>query len=72
MRYLELNIKKKNFYFLVLHTIADNTEVTLQVWDIGGQTIGGRMLDNYIYGAHVSIEDRNWMYTHTYFTWLCL
>ena len=28
--------------------------VTLQVWDIGGQTIGGKMLDNYIYGANVS------------------
>ena len=27
--------------------------VTLQVWDIGGQTIGGRMLDNYVYGSHV-------------------
>ena len=30
-------------------------DVTLQVWDIGGQTIGGRMLENYIYGAHVRI-----------------
>ncbi len=28
--------------------------MTLQVWDIGGQAIGGKMLDNYIYGAHVS------------------
>ena len=27
--------------------------VTLQVWDIGGQSIGGGMLENYIYGAHV-------------------
>lgn len=30
--------------------------VALQVWDIGGQTIGGQMLDNYIYGAHVSMS----------------
>lgn len=27
--------------------------MTLQVWDIGGQTVGGKMLENYIYGANV-------------------
>lgn len=27
--------------------------VTLQVWDIGGQTLGGNMLDKYVYGAQV-------------------
>ena len=27
--------------------------VVLQVWDIGGQTLGGTMLENYIYGAQV-------------------
>ncbi|XP_003384288.1 PREDICTED: ras-related protein Rab-28-like [Amphimedon queenslandica] len=27
-------------------------QVTLQVWDIGGQTVGGKMLENYIYGAN--------------------
>uniref|UniRef100_A0A8C1QZG3 RAB28, member RAS oncogene family n=1 Tax=Cyprinus carpio TaxID=7962 RepID=A0A8C1QZG3_CYPCA len=31
--------------------IEGNLNVTLQVWDIGGQTIGGKMLDKYIYGA---------------------
>ncbi|CAB1325651.1 unnamed protein product [Coregonus sp. 'balchen'] len=25
--------------------------ITLPVWDIGGQTIGGKMLDKYVYGA---------------------
>ena len=25
--------------------------VALQIWDIGGQTIGGKMIGNYIYGA---------------------
>ena len=35
-----------------------NLNVTLQVWDIGGQTLGGKMLDKYVYGAHVR--------THTY------
>ena len=33
--------------------LLGGSNVTLQVWDIGGQQIGGRMLDNYIYGAHV-------------------
>ena len=28
--------------------------MTLQVWDIGGQTIGGKMIDNYVSGAEVS------------------
>ncbi len=30
-------------------------QVALQIWDIGGQTIGGKMLKNYIFGAHVGI-----------------
>ncbi len=34
-------------------TPTGDVNVTLQVWDIGGQAIGGKMLDNYIYGAHV-------------------
>lgn len=29
--------------------------MTLQVWDIGGQTLGGKMLDKYVFGAHVSV-----------------
>uniref|UniRef100_A0A2K6G8S3 RAB28, member RAS oncogene family n=1 Tax=Propithecus coquereli TaxID=379532 RepID=A0A2K6G8S3_PROCO len=32
-------------------TLPGNLNVTLQVWDIGGQTIGGKMLNKYIYGA---------------------
>ncbi len=35
---------------------AGDVAVTLMVWDIGGQTIGGSMLENYIYGADVSIN----------------
>jgi Ras-related protein Rab-28 len=34
--------------------LTGEVKVTLQVWDIGGQTIGGKMLKNYIHGAHVS------------------
>lgn len=28
--------------------------VTLQMWDIGGQSIGSKMMSKYIFGAHVS------------------
>ena len=28
------------------------TNVALQIWDIGGQTIGGEMIGNYIHGAN--------------------
>jgi hypothetical protein len=26
------------------------------VWDIGGQSIGGKMLDKYLYGSHVRMK----------------
>ena len=32
-----------------------DAQVTLQIWDIGGQTIGGKMLKNYIFGAQVML-----------------
>ncbi|XP_022101564.1 ras-related protein Rab-28-like [Acanthaster planci] len=38
-------------FFLKRIVLGEDTHVTLQVWDIGGQTLGGKMLDNYIYGA---------------------
>ncbi|KAM4869272.1 ras-related protein Rab-28-like [Urocitellus parryii] len=38
-------------FFLRRITLPGNLNVTLQLWDIGGQTIGGKMLDKYIYGA---------------------
>ncbi|KAF7248307.1 Ras-related protein Rab-28 [Varanus komodoensis] len=38
-------------FFLKRITLPGNVNVTLQVWDIGGQTIGGKMLDKYVYGA---------------------
>ncbi|KAK1904543.1 Ras-related protein Rab-28, partial [Dissostichus eleginoides] len=39
-------------FFLKRISLPGNLNVTLQVWDIGGQTIGGKMLDKYVYGAH--------------------
>ena len=31
--------------------VVVQVNVALQIWDVGGQTIGGRMISNYIYGA---------------------
>ena len=31
--------------------LGTQVHVALQIWDIGGQTIGGKMIGNYIYGA---------------------
>lgn len=39
-------------FFLKRIVFPDNMNVTLQVWDIGGQSIGGKMLDKYIYGSN--------------------
>ncbi|XP_046772268.1 ras-related protein Rab-28 isoform X10 [Gallus gallus] len=38
-------------FYLKRIILPGNLNVTLQVWDVGGQTIGGKMLDKYIYGA---------------------
>lgn len=38
-------------FFLKRLALPGDTQVTLQIWDIGGQSIGGKMLKNYIYGA---------------------
>ena len=44
-------------YIMTLY--VGDVQVTLQVWDIGGQTVGGQMLENYIYGANV--RDKHWL-----------
>ncbi|RLN21263.1 hypothetical protein BBJ28_00002848, partial [Nothophytophthora sp. Chile5] len=38
-------------FFLKRMALPGDTQVTLQIWDIGGQSIGGKMLKNYIFGA---------------------
>ncbi|KAK2117416.1 Ras- protein Rab-28 [Saguinus oedipus] len=38
-------------FFLRRRTLPGNLNVALQIWEIGGQTTGGKMLDKYIYGA---------------------
>ena len=36
-------------------SLPGGVEVALQLWDIGGQSIGGKMITNYIYGAHAVV-----------------
>jgi len=38
-------------FFLKRLVLPGDVNVALQIWDIGGQTIGGKMIGNYIYGA---------------------
>jgi Ras-related protein Rab-28 len=38
--------------FFIKHvTLPGNVQVALQIWDIGGQTIGSKMIGKYIFGA---------------------
>ena len=48
--------RKQTNRVAVSHIVrTGDVQVACQVWDIGGQTIGGGMLENYIYGADVSV-----------------
>lgn len=50
-------MSKFNMTLLVINELfffLGGVQATLHVWDIGGQTVGGKMLENYIYGANVS------------------
>lgn len=42
------------YHSLYICILIGNTHVAMQVWDIGGQSIAGEMLDKYIFGADVS------------------
>eukprot|EP00929_Paragymnodinium_shiwhaense_P083297 TRINITY_DN44336_c0_g1_i1.p1 TRINITY_DN44336_c0_g1~~TRINITY_DN44336_c0_g1_i1.p1 ORF type:complete len:238 (+),score=51.77 TRINITY_DN44336_c0_g1_i1:51-764(+) len=39
-------------FFLKRLVLPGDINVALQIWDIGGQTIGNKMIKKYIYGAH--------------------
>lgn len=38
-------------FFIKRVVLPGDVHVALQIWDIGGQTIGSKMIGNYIYGA---------------------
>jgi len=42
-------------WFLKTVKLNEETEVSLQIWDIGGQQLGSKLLKNYIYGSHAVI-----------------
>ena len=42
-------------FFMKRLNLPNNVEVALQLWDIGGQSIGGKMINKYIYGANAVI-----------------
>ena len=46
-----------NYLLFTNYTVymIGSLRVLMQVWDIGGQTLGGQMLDKYISGCHVSV-----------------
>jgi len=39
-------------FFVKQVVLPGDVHVCMQIWDIGGQSIGGKMITNYIYGAH--------------------
>ena len=39
-------------FFIKRLVLPGDIHVALQTWDIGGQSIGGKMIGNYIFGAH--------------------
>ncbi|KAL6740210.1 hypothetical protein Aduo_013588 [Ancylostoma duodenale] len=36
-------------------SLPGDVQVLMQVWDIGGQSIAGEMIDKYIYGSHAAL-----------------
>jgi hypothetical protein len=41
-------------FFLKRTVLSGAGNITLQIWDVGGQSLAGNMLDKYVYGADVS------------------
>lgn len=44
-------------FFIKQLTLPGDVHVAIQLWDIGGQSISGKMIGNYIYGAQVTKHD---------------
>lgn len=40
-------------FFLKRITVHGKRDATIQLWDVGGSALDGKMLDKYIFGAHV-------------------
>lgn len=53
-----IHICDRRFAYCFRHVEGD-VQVALQIWDIGGQSIGSKMMSKYIFGAHVSSDRVN-------------
>jgi len=42
-------------FFVKRVTLPGKINVCMQIWDIGGQSIGGKMVSNYIHGSHAVV-----------------
>eukprot|EP00903_Cladosiphon_okamuranus_P020001 g18373.t1 len=42
-------------FFVKRITLPGDVQVALQIWDIGGQSIGSKMMSKYIFGAHAVV-----------------
>lgn len=42
-------------FFVNRVTLPGDVNVCMQIWDIGGQSIGGKMVSNYIHGSHAVV-----------------
>ncbi|CAM9166944.1 unnamed protein product [Ectocarpus sp. 8 AP-2014] len=42
-------------FFVKRIILPGDVQVTMQIWDIGGQSIGSKMMSKYIFGAHAVI-----------------
>mmetsp|Transcript_100219 Transcript_100219/g.283770 ORF Transcript_100219/g.283770 Transcript_100219/m.283770 type:complete len:234 (+) Transcript_100219:139-840(+) len=42
-------------FFVKRVVLPGDVHVCMQIWDIGGQSIGGKMVSNYIHGSHAVI-----------------
>lgn len=42
-------------FFVKRVVLPGNVHVCMQIWDIGGQSIGGKMVSNYIHGSHAVV-----------------
>merc|ERR1719265_2971224 len=42
-------------FFVKRVVLPGDVHVCMQIWDIGGQSIGGKMISNYIYGSHAVV-----------------
>lgn len=43
-------------FFVKRVTLPGDVNVCMQIWDIGGQSIGGKMVSNYIHGSHAVVQ----------------